>query len=232
MTKGLKHDSFKAKNKPGQWRLILLIPVLLLILAVYSCWPASTSITPPLPPDTEADRYQSLISNWNQFAAPLSNHYTMTGEAAATPQGAVSFLNRLLSSLNRPWPDEADKELNRLSEEVPNSVFHEYAKFRREHQVSSRPDLSPDMEAADLSRTLNLAANIEKNGRPPNYLLPETVNNILYLYDFCTWFYGERNSLRQLGLAPGLDKCSEAALGPDYPALNALIDKNSPCFDR
>ncbi|MDR2140186.1 MAG: hypothetical protein LBR11_00055 [Deltaproteobacteria bacterium] len=226
------------KNNLSNSKIKILIPLLCLIIfgfLIYSCIPTKTTPRPgqtqPQPP--KVDEFKTVIDNWNQYSQKFSAEYTLSGLKISSPQAVIDSFIKYTSKLKEPWPTpEAKEELKLLSEEVPNSVFHEYAKFCQEIPVVSQLRLSSGMEGSALAQALNKAANVNRNGSFPNYLLPDTVKRIINRYDFCTWLYSEKDNLQRKDLV--VLACSKMQLtdSDKYKNLNSLININSPNYNR
>ena len=182
----------------------------------------------PEPGPGERAGYELFIADWNSLARQWSPTYELTGDIAASPQAVTLALGRWLRPYADDYQERTGDDMRRLAEELPGSAFHEYTAFRQSRRPDQLPELTPDLDGPALARALNRLAGIDS----PT-LAPQTVREIIYHNDFCAFFYAERDWLQARGWHMGAETCQAAAPpGGRYPSLKALINPDSPFYQR
>jgi hypothetical protein len=220
-------------------RYFVIIGGLAMALLLMHCLPHSrhsgehSGLSDTLQP-VSAGTYYVLVDNWNQFAAEsFSSKYRIRDNVAASPEAVVEALNHWIQVYSEPVSPKLETDLAALSEEVPDSSFHAYAAFQRSQRQEPLPRLVPTMPEADLARSLNQLAKVkDSQGSPLGSVTWETARNIVYMNDFCAFFAGEKERLHKRGVDVGINQCSKAGTDGKYLALDALIQRNSPFYNR
>lgn len=170
--------------------------------------------------------YRPFVVSWNLACDKLKapQKFRLDGERAISARAVIGALSQWCAVFGRQSGRDCADDLSALADEMPKSSFLAYADFRAAHRRKAKLNLSPEMNAQELARSLNAYLGIVANGRHPDYVSRETVETVLYMNSFCAFFEGRIAKLHRQGIDLGINSCGMLSTKGKYPCLDGWLD--------